>query len=192
VPRRPAVVDFLRRRFGSLSDWLRSREHVAGAFSVADILVVAPARRRRRRRQARAKLGKTPARRRPRPPARATRAEARRTDPQDARPAARAGRRHRRTLLAMGRARPQRRPHDRAHRQAPRALRRRSAYPSVAAVLARGLHDPGALALRCEEARRAAAKPVPVVLALGPHVPDCEVTPHDLSQYAHLRCHLAI
>jgi glutathione S-transferase len=39
APRRPAVVDFLRRRFASLADWLRSREHVAGAFSAADILV---------------------------------------------------------------------------------------------------------------------------------------------------------
>jgi glutathione S-transferase len=38
-PRRPAVVDFLRLRFGSLSDWLRDRDHVAGAFSAADILV---------------------------------------------------------------------------------------------------------------------------------------------------------
>jgi glutathione S-transferase len=39
APRRPAVVDFLRRRFESLADWLRDREHVAGAFSAADILV---------------------------------------------------------------------------------------------------------------------------------------------------------
>ena len=54
---------------------------------------------------------------------------------------------------------------------------------AVAVVLARGLHDPGALALRCEEARRAADKPVPVALELGPHVPDCDVTPHDLGQY---------
>jgi transposase len=54
---------------------------------------------------------------------------------------------------------------------------------AVAAVLARGLHDPGALALRCEEARRAADKPVPVALELRPHVPDCDVIPHDLGQY---------
>jgi transposase len=54
---------------------------------------------------------------------------------------------------------------------------------AVAAVLARGLHDPGALALRCEEARRAADKPAPVVLQLAPHVPDCDVVPHDLGQY---------
>jgi len=39
APRRPAVMDFLRRRFGSLADWLRGREHVASAFSAADILV---------------------------------------------------------------------------------------------------------------------------------------------------------
>ena len=37
--RRPAVVDFLRMRFGSLADWLHGRDHVAGAFSAADILV---------------------------------------------------------------------------------------------------------------------------------------------------------
>jgi len=54
---------------------------------------------------------------------------------------------------------------------------------AVADVLARGLHDPGALALCCEQARRAAGTPMPVVLELGAHVPDCNVTPHDLGQY---------
>lgn len=54
---------------------------------------------------------------------------------------------------------------------------------AVADVLARGLHDPGALALRCEEARRSAARPMPVVLELGAHVPDGDVIPHDLGQY---------
>ncbi len=54
---------------------------------------------------------------------------------------------------------------------------------AVAEVLACGLHDPGALALRCEQARRAAGAPIPVVLEFGAHVPDCNVTPHDLSQY---------
>jgi hypothetical protein len=54
---------------------------------------------------------------------------------------------------------------------------------AVAVVLERGLHDPGALALRCEEARRSADKPLPIVLELGPHVPDCDVIPHDLGQY---------
>jgi transposase len=54
---------------------------------------------------------------------------------------------------------------------------------AVADVLARGLHDPGALALRCEQARRAAGIAMPVTVELGPHVPDCNVTPHDLGQY---------
>lgn len=54
---------------------------------------------------------------------------------------------------------------------------------AVAEVLARGLHDPGALALRCEEARRASGMAIPVALELGAHVPDCDVTPHDLGQY---------
>jgi transposase len=54
---------------------------------------------------------------------------------------------------------------------------------AVADVLARGLHDPGALALRCEEERRIANRPMPVVLELGAHVPDCDVVPHDLGQY---------
>lgn len=54
---------------------------------------------------------------------------------------------------------------------------------AVADVLARGLHDPGALALRCEQARRATGAPMPVTLELGDHVPDCDVTPHDLSKY---------
>ena len=54
---------------------------------------------------------------------------------------------------------------------------------AVTDVLACGLHDPGALALRCEEARRAAGAPMPVALELGAHVPDCDVTPHDLAQY---------
>lgn len=54
---------------------------------------------------------------------------------------------------------------------------------AVADVLARGLHDPGALALRCEEARRVATKPMPIALELGEHVPDCDVVPHDLETY---------
>jgi transposase len=54
---------------------------------------------------------------------------------------------------------------------------------SVAEVLARGLHDPGALALRCEEARRSVGRPMPVALELGAHVPDADVIPHDLERY---------
>ncbi len=40
-PRRPDVVDFLRIRFRSLSDWLQNHDYVAGEFSAADILVIA-------------------------------------------------------------------------------------------------------------------------------------------------------
>ena len=54
---------------------------------------------------------------------------------------------------------------------------------AVADILARGLHDPGALALRCEEARRAAGMPMPVALELGAHITDCEVIPHALGTY---------
>lgn len=54
---------------------------------------------------------------------------------------------------------------------------------AVAEILARGLHDPGALALHCEENRRAAHKPMPVVFELGVHVHDCDVIPHDLGRY---------
>jgi len=54
---------------------------------------------------------------------------------------------------------------------------------AVTDVLACGLHDPGALALRCEQARRAAGAPMPVTLELGAHVSDCEVIPHDLGTY---------
>jgi transposase len=54
---------------------------------------------------------------------------------------------------------------------------------AVGDVLARGLHDPGALALRCEQVRRAVGAPMPVALELGAHVHDCDVTPHDLSHY---------
>ncbi len=54
---------------------------------------------------------------------------------------------------------------------------------AVAEVLARGLHDPGALALRCEQVRRAAGAPMPIVVELGAHVPDRDVTPHDLATY---------
>jgi len=60
---------------------------------------------------------------------------------------------------------------------------------AVADVLARGLHDPGALALRCEEARSRAGRPMPALLELGAHVPDSDVIPHDLEQYDRPRRH---
>ena len=50
-------------------------------------------------------------------------------------------------------------------------------------VLARGMHDPGALAQVCEQHRRAKSLPVPVAVDLGAHVPDREVIPHDLESY---------
>lgn len=54
---------------------------------------------------------------------------------------------------------------------------------AVTDVLARGLNDVGALALRCEEARRAAGLEMPAILELGPHVPDGDVIPHNLGHY---------
>jgi transposase len=54
---------------------------------------------------------------------------------------------------------------------------------AVAEVLARGMHDPGALAQVCEQHRRARSLPVPVAVQLGAHVPDREVIPHDLESY---------
>jgi transposase len=50
-------------------------------------------------------------------------------------------------------------------------------------VLARGLHDPGALATLCEQRRRARAAPVPLDVTLSPHIRDRDVIPHDLETY---------
>lgn len=60
---------------------------------------------------------------------------------------------------------------------------------AVATVLTRGLHDPGALALLCEEARCSAGRPMPIAVELGAHVPDSDVIPHDLEQYDRPRRH---
>ena len=54
---------------------------------------------------------------------------------------------------------------------------------AVAEILARGLHDPGALAQWCEQKRRALTRPVPVELVLNHHVPDRDVIPHNLEDY---------
>jgi transposase len=55
-------------------------------------------------------------------------------------------------------------------------------------AITRGTHDPGALAVLCEERRRAADSPVPLDIDLGAHVPDRDVIPHDLESYdAHPR-----
>lgn len=50
-------------------------------------------------------------------------------------------------------------------------------------AIARGTHDPGALAVLCEERRRAADGAVPIDIDLGAHVPDRDVIPHDLETY---------
>ena len=54
---------------------------------------------------------------------------------------------------------------------------------AVTEIIARGLHDPGALAQWCEQKRRALTRPVPVELVLNPHVPDRDVIPHNLEDY---------
>jgi transposase len=51
---------------------------------------------------------------------------------------------------------------------------------AVAEALTRGPHDLGAVAVLCEQARRAAARPVPLPCAFGAHVQDRDVIPHDL------------
>jgi hypothetical protein len=54
---------------------------------------------------------------------------------------------------------------------------------AIAEALARGSHDPGALAILCEQARVALARPVPTPLDFGDHVADRDVIPHDLGGY---------
>lgn len=54
---------------------------------------------------------------------------------------------------------------------------------AVEEVLARGLHDPGALAALCEQRRCARAAPVPLDIPLPSHVHDRDVIPHDLGTY---------
>jgi transposase len=54
---------------------------------------------------------------------------------------------------------------------------------AVHVILARGLHDPGALAQLLEQKRRASQRRVPVDLTFASHVPDTEVIPHNLEDY---------
>lgn len=54
---------------------------------------------------------------------------------------------------------------------------------AVAEALDRGSHDPGALAVLCEQLRSAGGQPPPVPLELGAHVHDRDVVPHDLGGY---------
>lgn len=53
---------------------------------------------------------------------------------------------------------------------------------AVAEMLARGTHDPGALALLCEQRRRGPAGP-PTLLHFSEHVRERDVLPHDLGGY---------
>ncbi len=50
-------------------------------------------------------------------------------------------------------------------------------------VVARGLSDPGALAMACEKHRKDRRRTVPVELVLPDHIDDAEVIPHDLERY---------
>ena len=54
---------------------------------------------------------------------------------------------------------------------------------AVDELLTRGTHDPGALAVLCDQRRRALSRPVPIDVELGAHVPDKEVIPHPLENY---------
>lgn len=54
---------------------------------------------------------------------------------------------------------------------------------AVVEVLARGTHDPGAVAVLCEQARQRNQQPIPIDVVLGSHVPDRDVIPHALETY---------
>lgn len=54
---------------------------------------------------------------------------------------------------------------------------------AVTQALARGTSDLGALAMLCEQSRRAQHRPVPLDIPLGPTVPEREVLPHCLENY---------
>jgi hypothetical protein len=58
---------------------------------------------------------------------------------------------------------------------------------AVAEVITRGTWDIGAIAHVCEQHRIAAARPVPVPINFGAHVPDRDVIPHPLESYDVLR-----
>ena len=54
---------------------------------------------------------------------------------------------------------------------------------AVAEAIQRQTHDPGGLAILCEQARVDLRRPIPTPLDLGHHVPDRDVVPHDLGGY---------
>lgn len=53
----------------------------------------------------------------------------------------------------------------------------------VADMIARGVHDRGAMAILCEQRRKRRSGPAPIVLQLADHVVEREVVPHDLGGY---------
>ncbi len=53
----------------------------------------------------------------------------------------------------------------------------------VADMLARGVHDRGAMAILCEQTRKRQAGPAPTMIELGAHVVERDVVPHDLGGY---------
>ena len=54
---------------------------------------------------------------------------------------------------------------------------------AAADIDARGLADVGALAVACEQQRKAQQRPVPIALVLPDHLDDADVIPHDLESY---------
>lgn len=54
---------------------------------------------------------------------------------------------------------------------------------AVDALLERGSHDLGALAVLCDQEHR--PRRIALPLELGAHVPDRDVIPHDLGDYDH-------
>ncbi len=54
---------------------------------------------------------------------------------------------------------------------------------AVDEAIAHGVHDPGALAVLCEQLRKDLNRPIPMPLDIGAHVLDRDVVPHDLGGY---------
>ena len=54
---------------------------------------------------------------------------------------------------------------------------------AITDMLARGTHDPGAMAILCEQRRRRRGDRPPRIVALGDHVRERDVVPHDLGDY---------
>jgi hypothetical protein len=50
-------------------------------------------------------------------------------------------------------------------------------------MIERGTHDPGAIAILCEQERRQCGAPVPLAVSFGAHVRERDVIPHDLGGY---------